>query len=130
MKKILAIAAMGLVTGCATIFSGTSQNVNIQAVSSESNETLAGVICTIRDGSGMIYAIPSNPGSVSIKKGQGALMPECRKKGYKQISYGVGDSFNAITFVNVLFWPGFIVDAATGSMNKYPSHVTVMMEPV
>ncbi|AIL65251.1 hypothetical protein NOVO_04345 [Rickettsiales bacterium Ac37b] len=30
--------------------------------------------------------------------------------------------------VNVLFWPGFIVDAATGAVHKAPSHITVFME--
>lgn len=121
--------AITLLTGCATVISGTSQNVNLQAISSENNEELEGVTCTIRDSNGMVYSMPSNPGSINIKKGQGALMPQCKKDGYKQISYGIGDSFDAITLVNVVFWPGFIVDAVTGSMNKYPSHITIVMKP-
>lgn len=131
LKKTTTLLLLPIIlSGCATIFTGTSQNINIQAVSSKDNETLKGVRCTIRDGEGTIYAVPSNPGSISIRKGKGSLTPKCRKTGYKQITYGVGENFNAITFVNVLFWPGFIVDAVTGSMNKYPSHIAVLMEPI
>lgn len=121
--------AVTLLSGCATVLTGTSQNITLQAINAKTNEPLEDVVCTIRDSNGMIYAVPSNPGTVNINKGRGGLIPQCKKDGYKQLSYGVGDSFNAITIVNVLFWPGFLVDAATGSLNKYPSHISVMMEP-
>ena len=76
----------------------------------------------------MLYTVPSNPGSVLVTKGAGALTPNCVKAGYVQKSFGVGDSFNAVTIVNILFWPGFIVDAMNGSMHKYPSHIAVIMD--
>jgi hypothetical protein len=115
-------------SGCATIFTGTSQSVNIRAVDSANNQPLKGVTCSITDGKGIVYAVPANPGSVQITKGHGALSPNCQKVGYIQKNFGVGEDFNAVTIVNILFWPGFIVDAMTGSMHKYPSHITVFME--
>ena len=59
-----------MLNACATVLSGTSQDITLQAIDSEKNEHLAGVKCTIRDGGGMIYAVPSNPGTVSVRKGK------------------------------------------------------------
>lgn len=77
-----------------------------------------------------MYPVLTNPGEIIVRKGKGPLRPDCKKAGFVQQSVGVGESFNALTIVNVLFWPGFIVDVVTGSMQKYPSHMSVMMMPV
>ncbi|XVN44021.1 MAG: hypothetical protein RCG16_08350 [Rickettsia hoogstraalii] len=53
-----------------------------------------------------------------------------QKEGYKQLNIAVGDNFNSVTLINVLFWPGFIVDALSGSYKKYPSHYLVAMENI
>lgn len=60
----------------------------------------------------------------------GGIQVQCRKDGYRQLNTAVGDDFNAVTLVNVLFWPGFIVDAVSGSYTKYPSHYLVSMEKI
>ncbi len=130
LKKLLKLLPVLALVGCATIFTGTTQTINLQAIDAQTSQPLSGVSCTIADGKGMIYSIPSNPGSVLVTKGAGGITPNCRKDGYVQKSFGVGDSFNAVTMINILFWPGFIVDAMTGSMHKYPSHITVVMEKV
>jgi len=130
MKIYYLLPLLFLINACATIFTGTSQNISIEAVDSKTNKVLSSAVCSVRDGSGALYTVQSNPGSITIKKGQGVLTPTCNSDGYKQLSYAVGDSFNAVTFVNVLFWPGFIVDGLSGSMNKYPSHIVVAMESI
>lgn len=123
-------SAFLLLTGCATIFTGTTQNINVQALNTNNNSIIPGATCVITDGKGRTYPISSNPGSTVISKGQGALSVRCMKAGYRQKEIGVGQDFNAWTIVNVLFWPGFIVDAATGAIQKYPSYITVLMEPI
>lgn len=129
MKNSLKLIAMATaLSSCATIFSGTTQKINVQAVDEKDNKPLTEVTCTITDADGVMYAIPSNPGSVFVKKGNGNLTPNCKKDGYIQKSFGVGSSFNALTLVNVLFWPGLIVDLGTGAMHKYPSHISVFLE--
>jgi hypothetical protein len=70
----------------------------------------------------------SNPGSAIVSRSNGSLQVNCKKEGYIQLNTAVGDSFNSTTLVNVLFWPGFIVDAVTGAYKKYPSHYVVSME--
>lgn len=127
--KVILPAAVITLSGCATVFSGTTQTVHVQAVDSISHNLIAGARCTVIDGQGAELAVDSNPGNVVLTKGKGALNVRCAKPGYVQKQVGVGQSFNAWTIVNVLFWPGILVDAATGAIQKYPSHITVLMEP-
>lgn len=131
MKKCfkggIAVLALAL-AGCATIFTGTTQTINVQAIDENSNQPIANAICTVTDGKGRVYSLNANPGTVIVTKGQGALDTRCKVAGYKQKQVGVGESFNAWTVANVLFWPGLLVDAATGATQKYPSHITVVME--
>jgi hypothetical protein len=44
------------------------------------------------------------------------------------VNFGVGDSFNSVTLINILFWPGFIVDGVSGATHEYPSHISVYMK--
>lgn len=129
MKKFtIAFLTAFTLTGCATIMSGTTQSINLQAIDEANNEIIPGAVCSVMDGKGLRYAVNSNPGQFTVTKGNGALNPTCKKEGYIQSSFGVGDSFNAVTLVNVLFWPGFIVDAVSGAIKDYPSHMTVYMK--
>lgn len=116
-----------LATGCATMVSGSTQNINVQAIDKESNQPIDGAVCTVKDKNGNTYAVPSNPGKIVVSKGKGVLTTHCVKKGYKQEEVGVGQNFDAWSVANVVFWPGLIVDAATGAIQKYPDHITVLM---
>lgn len=39
----------------------------------------------------------------------------------------VGESFNIVTLLNLLWLPGFAVDAITGAYKQHPSHYVVNM---
>lgn len=127
-KALLPVLMLSL-AGCATVFTGTTQRIDVQAVDNTSHQPISGARCTVIDGQGAELIVGSNPGSVVVTKGKGALNVRCIRRGYTQKQVGVGQSFNAWTIVNVLFWPGVLVDAATGAIQKYPSHITVLMEP-
>lgn len=124
---ILTVGVSALLSSCATLISGTSQSVKFQVIDSE-NHILDGAKCTITDGDGGMYAVYMNPGTVKIKRTDGLLTVKCTKAGYKQSNVSVGNSFNKTTLVNILWWPGFIVDGFSGAYTKYPSHYTIMME--
>ncbi len=128
IKRFISVVAVLVLGGCATIFTGSTSNVNLQAVDSADNKILENVSCTLTDGDGTVYTIAANPGSVIVSKGKGTLRADCKKKGYVQQNMGVAETINGVTFVNVLFWPGFIVDAVTGTMHKYPANVTIQMK--
>ena len=130
MKKLVVILFAVLLSGCATMLSGTTQNIEIEAVNDSTHEVIADASCTVQDGKGRTYTVDSNPGTILVTKGQGALSVDCKKAGFKKKHVAVGESFNAMTVANVIFWPGAIVDAATGAIQKYPSKITVVMEPI
>ncbi|WP_341764485.1 hypothetical protein [Candidatus Tisiphia endosymbiont of Beris chalybata] len=128
--KILLLSATFLLQGCATVFSGTTQPINIKVVESNTNALLADCNCIVTDGGGGQQVLATNPGVVRVSKAQGGVQVTCQKAGYRQLNTSVGDSFNATTIVNVLFWPGFIVDAVTGAYKKLPSHYVVSMQKI
>jgi hypothetical protein len=131
MKKylIMLICSLGVLSlgGCATIMSGTSQTVNVQVINAKNHKLISGAKCTLKDADGIYYPINSNPGSVNLPRVYGGLNVNCTAKGYYQKQVGAGSSFNAWVVADILFWPGAIVDAATGAAQKYPSHITVLM---
>ncbi len=129
ISKVFLVAATLLMTACATMMSGSTQTVYLQAIDSNTHKVIPGAVCSITDDKGRVYAFDSNPGSVVVSKNKGALSVVCQKAGYRQTQMGVGQSFNAWTIADVIFWPGIIVDAVTGAVTKYPSHITVLMTP-
>lgn len=115
--------------GCASIFTGTTQPLTVRAVNSENNRVISTATCTVTDEYGHVYSLANNPGSVTMDKGSGVLKIRCRNSGYHYAQTGVEEKFNAVTLVNILFWPGFIVDLADGAYMKYSGEVTVLMQP-
>ncbi len=126
-KFIAIFPLLLMLTACATIISGPSQRVNVQAVDEQDNSVISNVSCLVMDGQGFSYPVTGNPGSIAATRGNGTLQVNCKKDGYNQTNIGTGSSFNAITIANVLFWPGFIIDGLSGSYAKYPSHIVVQM---
>lgn len=131
-RAFLLLIIVLVMNGCATITSGSSQSISVKVVDASSdNELMNNVQCTFMDEHGDRYVVQNgNPGNVSIPKGRGELTVNCKKSGYRQLNALVGDSFNKTTLLNVLFWPGAVVDGMTGAYKKYPSHYVVSMERV
>lgn len=129
ISKLVLLAATLMLTACATMMSGSTQTVYLQAIDSRTHQVIPGAMCTVTDDKGRVYAFNSNPGSIIVSKNKGALSVNCQKAGYRQTQMGVGQSFNAWTIADVIFWPGIIVDVVTGAVTKYPSHITVLMTP-
>lgn len=131
LSKLLTVATTLFLTSCATLISGTNQNINIKAVDVGTNETLSGVVCSVHTTKGAGYNVDLDTTSfISIEKDQGMLQFNCTKAGYKQVSVVSTQSFDGATIANILFWPGFIVDASTGSMKKYPSNIMISMKKI
>ncbi len=132
MKKVTRISfllsALFMLAGCATIISGTSQVINVQAIDKQTQQLVPNAQCNLTNSKGVIYPMYGNPGSVNVPREYGGLQANCSAKGYRQTGVGAGESFNAWTLVDIIFWPSFFVDAATGAAKKYPSHITVLMQ--
>ncbi len=119
-----------MASSCASIVSGTSQTIYIQAIDLNTHARILDASCEVKDSKNLTYVVNGNPSSLVISKSQGALQTTCKAKGYEQAAVGTGQTFDAWTIGNIIFWPGIIVDVVTGAVQKYPDHVTVLMRPV
>jgi len=112
------LLSAGLV-GCATLFTGTRDNVTISS-------NPAGALVLV-DG----LEMGRTPATIPIKRGFGDKVVTLRMEGQADRTFELQSTFNVATLVNIFFWPGFIVDAATGAMMKYsPVAYNVTMDPV
>ena len=125
----LTVAAVSAVSiaSCATIVSGSTQTLHVQAIDAKDRSLIPNAKCSITDSKGNIYTVDSNPGTLQVTRSNGSLKANCKAPGYTQKEVGTGTNFNAWTIANVLFWPGFIIDGISGSYSKYPDHITVVM---
>lgn len=129
LRNTFLVLGFSLLTGCATIMSGGTQNVGVKAVDATTNRPVPNVVCQAHDSKGMSYTVNGNPGTTLVTRGQGVLRIDCHGQGYAPSEVSLRDGFNAWTLGNIIFWPGIIVDAVSGAAEKYPSDVTVMMTP-
>lgn len=132
MKKLITsltvISSTLVLASCATIVSGTTETIHVQSIDSKTQQFVQGAHCILNDGKANTYVVNGNPGTAVVSRGNGAIQAKCMAPGYHQKAIGIGTSFNAWTLVNVLFWPGLIVDGLSGAYSKYPDHITVLME--
>ena len=75
-RACLAVAALALSGGCATVMRGITQDVQVSTDPS-------GAACELKAEDGKVLdAVPSTPGYVRVRKGLDAYTVACRKEGY------------------------------------------------
>jgi hypothetical protein len=97
-----------VLTGCATLFAGSSQ------VPIATNPPGAGVYVNghlVAQTPAVIPLDPNRPAHIQI------YMP-----GFEPVQIMRHKSISGWFWVNLLFWPGFIVDLATGKYEKYDAN--------
>ena len=104
-KSLLTLMVVLLtVSGCATIFSGTTQTIMIDSKPQ-------GAYVELGPQSG------KTPATFTLSKGKDYTIEV--RLGSKKKMLALSRSFDAIGILNIFFWPGFIIDAASGAMTKY-----------
>jgi PEGA domain len=112
---VLVLAVVLCSSGCATIFHGSNQNVTLESEPSGANVRV-----------GPYKGI--TPYTISMPKGKDYPI-EYSKDEYQSASTALQKSFDGIGALNILFFPGFIIDLATGAMFRYDPdryHETLM----
>jgi uncharacterized protein YceK len=105
-------------TGCATIISGTKQNVVF-------NSEPSGSTVYLRKRQNQEVAIGTTPLSTEIKRSTKSVV--LKKEGYQDYLYQIDYTINAWYWGNFLFGgaPGMIIDLSTGSWKKLENEVKV-----
>lgn len=115
---IPALLAIGVVSGCATIFTGTSDTVAFHSEPSGAKVYLNG------------NYMGNTPTSLSLKRDRDYNVM-VKKDGYEPGSAMVGRSFNAVSLLNLTSILCWLVDLVTGAVWKFDRDVvTVSLDPV
>lgn len=108
MKKMLAASlSMLSLSGCGTILTGQTDTLTFRSVPSGATVEING------------NSVGRTPVTVPVQRSMSQPQVQLRLEGYEPRTVPLQNSFNTMSALNIFFWPGFIVDAATGSIMKY-----------
>lgn len=110
MKKVFTVVAVSatlMFSSCATIFTGTRQNVQINTSPPAADIEVDGL------------KVGVTPMAVSLKKGFTGQTVSLKLEGYETKMFQPTTDFNAVAVLNFIGLIGWGVDAATGAMMKY-----------
>ena len=111
MKKVvlmMIVFTAFIFTSCATILSGTSDEINFTSDPKGADIMLDGL------------KVGKTPATVSIKRpGFGNKEITIKLDGYEDRTFMLQKQFNTMTICNLANWAGWIIDIITGSIMKY-----------
>ena len=113
MKKILVLIIAVAFVSCATISTSSHQYITFKG----SEGTKIYDATTNME----LAEIKQNSVSISLKKGLSDKTFLIKEETSEPWVITVQSSFNKKSLWNIIFWPGFFVDLATGQINKYPT---------
>ena len=115
------LLCFSLLSGCATIVSGTSQRVSVTTA------PVSGAMCSLTNPEGTWYI--STPSSVVSHKSVSFLDIECKKAGYYDGKATIKSRVKPAFFGNALFGGGIGlgIDAYDGAGFSYPTNIQVPM---
>jgi hypothetical protein len=126
--RTLIVSGCVALSGCVSVFEGTSQDIAINTVPT-------GATCVLERPALPIGGSVQTPGSVTVRKSKFDITIRCNKPGYQESAYinhsGVSAAIAANVVVDILLTAGIssIVDSSTGADNKYDSVVNIMLVP-
>lgn len=120
-----ALFSISLLTGCASIVSGTSQIVSVETL--QSTGQVAGATCKLENDKGVYYV--TTPGTVTVRRAYGDMNVKCEKPGMEAGIATIKSSTKAMLAGNIIFGGviGAGVDAASGAAYDYPTLFQIMM---
>lgn len=123
MKNLTLLALFASVaftlTGCASIFTGTTQTVQVNSMPSGANVSVNGL------------DRGQTPLPVVLKKGSNGETVTLSLSGYQQKTFQPQTVFNPVAILNLWGILGWGIDAATGALWKYdPTLYNVQLQKV
>jgi len=108
MKRLLlCTVAHALLSGCATIFTRSSDAITFRSVPEGAKVEINGV------------SVGKTPVTVPVKRSMNPPHVQMKLGGYETQYIVLQNSFNGVAVLDIIFWPTFLVDALTGSIMKY-----------
>lgn len=121
-----ALSAFSLVlTGCATITTGTTQSILVDT-------NPPGAICRFNRDKIDIAVVNPTPGMLTIDKSASPMSVYCVKEGYYPTTGVLNSNYQPITLGNALVGGivGIVIDAASGAQNIYDASIQIKLEKI
>ncbi len=119
-----------LLSGCATLLEGTSQEILVST-------NPAGATCTLEREGQTIATVATTPGAALVQRRKYDITVRCKKDGFLEATYinNSGLASGAVAgnvAADLLLTAGLssIVDSASGADNQYDSAVNITMIPM
>lgn len=114
---LILLVGIVLLSGCATILSGTSQTVKVNSVPSGAKVQVDGIDRGV------------TPAALKLKKGNEGQIITLKMEGYETKTFQPETSFNGVAILNMFSLLGWGIDAVTGAIYKYsPRYYEVELE--
>jgi hypothetical protein len=120
--KIIKLALFGIfcatISGCASIAGDNTRSVNVRSTPS------GAAIYVDNQQYGITPAVITLPTYI-----YGGKSVTLKKHGYQDQTFMVNSKFQPIALLDILFWPTFVIDAATGNIVKIdPANLHISTE--
>ena len=115
---VLLVSALLLLSGCATLFSGTEDDITFDSEPQGAQVLIDGIV------------VGTTPTTVVVDRpGLEETDVTVQLDGYEPLRFELDTEFNNTAILNVFFWPGFVIDVLTGALFKYDKkHYTADLE--
>ena len=125
MRKILPLALLVLVSGCASIAGEKLQPISVKTM--QDGKEIPGVNCSLKNDAGS-WSV-TTPNSVIVHKSTGDMSVDCNKDVAIAGHETLVSKSNGVVWGNILIGGGigYIVDRNTGAGFDYPNEVTVTL---
>lgn len=123
MHRVVLIACVAGLSGCATITTDDHQSIAIRS-------DPPGATCRIAQGAEVIKTISRTPETVLVGKGRHDLSIDCSLPGYYPGAAVLNSHFQDMAYGNVLIGGllGLLVDSSSGAIKEYPRSVIVLLD--
>jgi len=127
-RAVTALAVGILLSSCATVVEGTSQQISVVT-------NPPGASCELERQGEVVGRISDTPDMVKIRKSKFDLTVRCRKQGYRETVYidraGRSSQRTVSAVMDIWLPAGFLsaIDSADGADDKYEGWVTLILVP-
>lgn len=113
-KLAITLLSISLLSACASIFTGTSQDISVNTPGCPSAQ------CTLANNEGS-WSIDKTPGTVAVTKDSTTLVIECKTNDSVPVVTTINADYEGIVWGNILLGGliGLFIDMGTGAINKY-----------
>ena len=123
--RVFVLIGVGLLgQGCASIISGTTQDVTLDT-------NPHGAACEFKREGATIATIAKTPQKIEIDKTKHDIHVTCHKEGYEEATAVLESGVESATLGNIILGGGigWAIDSAAGADNKYPEYLTLPLVP-